>query len=107
MNEEDVEMGNMENIENMGKRIEELREELEEVKKMVLKWFEGYKSQADEMAVEMFIDDLDVVDPYVRRLYDIGAISRDEYLQFLSFCDKLVDELKKLVGIETIDWRFR
>lgn len=85
----------------------ELKEELEEVKKMVLNWFEGYKSQADEMAVEMFIDDLDVVDPYVRRLYDLGAISRDEYFQFLSFCDKLVDELKKLVGIETIDWRFR
>ena len=86
---------------------EEGQRELEEVKKRVLMWFESYKEWGDEMAVEMFVDDLEVVDPYVRRLFDMGLISRDEYFQYLSFCEQLVDELKKLAGIERIDWRFR
>lgn len=81
--------------------------ELEDVRNRVMMWFESYKKWGDEMAVEMFVDDLEVVEPYVRRLYDMGLISRDEYFQFLSFCETLVNELKKIAGIERIDWSFR
>ncbi len=84
-----------------------LNSELEEVRKMVLRWFEGYKEVGDEMSVEMFIDDLEVVERYVAALYYNGTISGEEYMRFLTFCDSLVDELKSVAGIERIDTRFR
>ncbi len=84
-----------------------LNSELEEVKKIVLRWFEGYKEIGDEMSVEMFIDDLEIVEKYVAALYYNGIISGEEYMRFLTFCDGLVDELKSVAGIYKIDTRFR
>ncbi len=84
-----------------------LNSELEEVIKIIHRWFERYKEEGDEMAVEMFIDDLEYAEPYVRRLFDTGVISAAEYNQFLMYCEELIDELKKIAGIEKIDFRFR
>ncbi len=84
-----------------------LNSELEEVIKIINRWFERYKEEGDEMAVEMFVDDLEYAEPYVRRLFDMGLITAEEYWQFLRYCDNLVEELKKIAGIERIDFRFR
>ena len=84
-----------------------LSSELEEIRKMVIRWFEGYKKVGDEMSVEMFIDDLEVVERYVAALYYDGTISGNEYMRFLTFCDSLVDELKSIAGIDKVDTRFR
>uniref|UniRef100_A0A7C4WD50 Uncharacterized protein n=1 Tax=Geoglobus ahangari TaxID=113653 RepID=A0A7C4WD50_9EURY len=84
-----------------------LNPELEEVIKIINRWFERYKEEGDEMAVEMFVDDLEYAEPYVRRLFDMGLITAEEYWQFLKYCDSLVEELKRIAGIEKIDFRFR
>ncbi len=79
---------------------------LESVKKLVQRWFEYYKEMGDEMAVEMFFDDLEIVEHYVRALFDQGVIDGDEYWRFLNYCEELLEELKKIAGIERIDMRF-
>lgn len=58
------------------------------------------------MAVQMFFDDLEVVDYYARALYDQGLVSAEEYIRFLNFTEELLDELKKIAGIERIDMSF-
>lgn len=45
------------------------------------------------MAVQMFFDDLEVVDYYARALYDQGLVSAEEYIRFLNFTEELLDEL--------------
>ncbi len=80
---------------------------LDEIREMVERWYRSYAEMGDEMAVQMFMDDLEAVYPYITSLYQSGAISFEEYEEFMAYCDELIGELMKLVGIEDIDRSFR
>ncbi len=80
---------------------------LDEIREMVGRWYRSYAEMGDEMAVQMFMDDLEAVYPYITSLYQSGAISFEEYEEFMAYCDELIAELMKLVGIEDIDRSFR
>ncbi len=84
-----------------------MNSELEEVKKLVTRWFERYKEMGDEMAVEMFMDDIDIIDNWAYAMLSVGKITKEEYLRLINFCDEKLEELKRIAGIERIDTRFR
>ena len=80
---------------------------LDEIREMVERWYRSYAEMGDEMAVQMFMDDLETVYPYITSLYQSGQIGYGEYEEFMAYCDELIAELMKLVGIEDIDRSFR
>ena len=84
-----------------------MNSELEEIMELVNRWFESYKKMGDEMAVEMFLDDIDIIDRWAYSAYITGKITEEEYLRLMNFCDEKLEELKRIAGVEKIDMRFR
>ncbi len=80
---------------------------IQEIKMMVERWYSKYMDMGDEMAVQMFMDDLESVFPYITFLYQRGEIDFDEYNEFHSFCEELIERLMEKAGIEDIDRSFR
>ncbi len=78
-----------------------------DIKAMVEGWYDKYSEIGDEMAVQMFMDDLESVYPYIMFLFQRGEISFEEYNEFQGFCEELIGRLMEKAGIEDIDRSFR
>ena len=80
---------------------------IDDIRAMIERWYNRYAEMGDEMAVQMFMDDLESVYPYITLLYQRGVINFEEYDEFHRYCERLVGKLMDMAGIEDIDRSFR
>lgn len=79
---------------------ENVREELETLKGMVLTWKKSYLGWAPpdgggEFLAKDFQEEIDThVYPYVRRLYECDYLTSSEAKEFLDFCYGQVEDLR-------------
>ncbi|MEM2925421.1 MAG: hypothetical protein QXJ68_07000 [Methanocellales archaeon] len=80
-------------------------EELLKIKNMVTTWYETYrKMEPHESNVKMFIFMLiGVLDPYLAALYRTNSIAPEDYSELMSYCEELVEKLKKELGLELME----
>lgn len=70
---------------------------------MVTTWKEAYFSQVgpgegwEALCDELRWEIVEFVYPYVRKLYLMKILERDEFEAFLQFCDETVEELRKMI----------
>lgn len=79
------------------------RPELAQVASMVTAWKEAYFLQVgpgdgwEVLCEELYEEIKEFIHPYVYKLYLIKFIERDEFEQFLQFCDDTVEELRRMI----------
>jgi hypothetical protein len=82
---------------------ENVRKELEALEMMVLNWKRCYLEDAtpdgnnDFLVGEFQGEIMTYVSPYVRRLYQCEHLTADEAQEFLSYCDRQVEDLRNLI----------
>ncbi|ADC65626.1 hemolysin B [Ferroglobus placidus DSM 10642] len=81
--------------------------EINRAKELVERWFKSYAEKADETAVELFSDDIEVIDSWANSMLMAGRISNEEYWDLITFCEEKLEELKRLAGVESLDMRFK
>ena len=84
-----------------------MKSEVEKAKELVEKWFGMYKERADETAVELFSDDIEIIDSWANSMLMMGRITEEEYWNLITFCEEKLEELKKIAGVEKLDMRFK
>jgi len=83
---------------------QEVRNELETIKGMVLRWKESHLEWAssdggDEFLVEELAQEIEThVYPYIKRLFECKYLSAAEAKEFLDSCYVQVEELRDAVG---------
>ena len=79
---------------------ESVREELETLKGMVLRWKRSYlewvsPDGGDEFLAREFSEEIEThVYPYVRRMHECKYLSGPEAKEFLDYCYSLVEDLR-------------
>ncbi len=83
---------------------ENVRKELDTIKRMVLTWKKDYlgwapaEGEGEHLARE-FLEEVDThVCPYVRRLYECDYLTGPEVKEFLDFCYDQVEDLGNSMG---------
>ena len=84
-----------------------LSSEIDRAKELVERWFNKYKEIADEAAVELFSDDIEIIDSWANSMLMAGRITNEEYWHLITFCEEKLEELKRLAGVESLDMRFK
>ncbi|MFQ6051060.1 MAG: hypothetical protein ACE5K4_05150 [Candidatus Hydrothermarchaeota archaeon] len=83
-------------------------EELLKIKAMITRWYETYrKMEPSETTIYMFIDAIQrVVEIYLPDLYRTKSISPEDYSELMSYCEDLLERLKKEFGLQdtTLIW---
>lgn len=83
---------------------ESVREELETLKGMVLRWKRSYlewvsPDGGDEYVAREFSEEIEThVYPYVRRLHECKYLSGPEAKEFLDYCYSQVEDLRNSLG---------
>ncbi len=83
---------------------EEVRKELETLRGMVLAWKKSYLGEAPadgggEFLAGEFLEEIEThVYPYVKRLYECNYLSQSEMREFLDFCYKEVEDLRRALA---------
>ncbi len=84
-----------------------LSSEIDRAKELVERWFNKYKEMADETAVELFSDDIEIIDSWANSMLMAGRITNKEYWHLITFCEEKLEELKRIAGVESLDMRFK
>ncbi|MCX7822778.1 MAG: hypothetical protein N2260_04970 [Syntrophobacterales bacterium] len=77
--------------------------ELAKVAEMVTTWKEAYFSQVgpgegwEVLCDELREEILEFIYPYVRKLYLMKVLEKEEFEAFLHFCDDSVEELRNMI----------
>ena len=85
---------------------ENVRKELDTIKKMVLRWQKNYLEWAtpdggNHYLIEEFSEEISRhVAPLIRRLYENGFISLSEHHEFMESCYNQINELHDLIQIK-------
>jgi hypothetical protein len=84
---------------------ENVKQELDTIKEMVLRWRESYLGWAtsdggNDYLIEEFSEEISTyVSPLVRRLYETNHLSLSEHHEFMESCYNQLNELRDLIKI--------